>query len=85
MNLDRYLNHEWEQHCRWEEEVEQKMNTVNDFINFLRIFNALRNGSLEERKAVHESKADVEFIVAITEAGLFDRWSALADDIVKGV
>lgn len=58
------------------------MNTVNDFINFLRIFNAMRNGSLEERKAVHESEADVKFIVAVTEAGLFDRWSALAEDLI---
>jgi hypothetical protein len=58
---------------------------INDFINFLRIFNAMRNGSLEERKAVQTNKADVEFIVAVVEAGLFDKWSALADDIVKGV
>jgi hypothetical protein len=45
----------------------------------------MRNGSLEERKAVQTNKADVEFIVAVVEAGLFDKWSALADDIVKGV
>lgn len=58
---------------------------IKDFINFLRIFNALRNGSLEERSAVHTSKDDVEFIVSVVEAGLFDKWSALAEDIVKGV
>ena len=58
---------------------------VNDFINFLRIFNAMRFGSAEDRRAVQTNKADVEFIVAVVEAGLFDRWSALADDIVKGV
>jgi hypothetical protein len=58
---------------------------LSDFINFLRIFNAMRNGSLEERKAVQTDKADIEFIVAVVEAGLFDRWSALAEDILKGV
>ena len=61
------------------------MNTVNDFINFLRIFNALGNGSLEERKAIHESKADTKFIASLVEDGLFDRWSALADELIKGV
>jgi hypothetical protein len=59
------------------------MNTLKDFLNFLRIFHALRYGSLDERKAIHESEADTKFIVAITEAGLFDGWLEIAESTMK--
>ena len=58
------------------------MNTVNDFINFLRIFNAMRNGSVEERKAVQTNEADVKFMAKLVEDGVFDKWLELAEELI---
>ena len=58
------------------------MNTVNDFINFLRIFNALRNGSYEDRKAVMTNEADVKFMAKLVEDGLFDKWLEIAEELI---
>ena len=61
------------------------MKLTDDFIKFLAICNAMRNGTLEERKAVHESEENTKFLLRVTEEGLLDTWLSLADDIFNRV
>lgn len=48
--------------------------TMEDYLRFVKLIKVLREGTLAERKAIHENADDVKFIANVVDWGVLDKW-----------